>query len=126
MALRVPPVGDLNEEKIKGKAKAKGKGKEKKWWYCIDGDTSQTTNWKDWWLVFRLKKSVFRVGYGFTWVMVRSKLGSWIYFCSVFLFCFFLGGGAFLRLSLLILLLPFWFLLLFSSSFFSYGLLHQR
>ncbi|KAL8976235.1 MAG: hypothetical protein Q9205_007716, partial [Flavoplaca limonia] len=58
MALRVAPSVDP-------------KAKDKRWWYCIDGDTTKTTNWTDWWLVFRLKKSFFRVGYGLTWVMMK-------------------------------------------------------
>ncbi|KAI4224887.1 MAG: hypothetical protein L6R36_004339 [Xanthoria steineri] len=61
MALRVPPKRDPNQ-------------KEKTWWYCIDGDTSHTTNWTDWWLVFWLKKSFFRFGYGFTWLMIKARL----------------------------------------------------
>ncbi|KAL8884989.1 MAG: hypothetical protein Q9192_006727, partial [Flavoplaca navasiana] len=62
MALRVAPSPDP-------------KAKDKRWWYCIDGDTTQTTNWTDWWLVFRLKKGFFRVGYGFTWAMMKVGLG---------------------------------------------------
>lgn len=63
MALRVPPKRDPNH-------------KDKMWWYCIDGDTTYTTNWTDWWLVFRLKKGFFRFGYGFTWLMIKAKLGT--------------------------------------------------
>ena len=62
MALRISPGSDP-------------KAKDKKWWYCIDGDTTQTTNWTDWWLVFRLKKSFFRVGYGLTWAMMKVGIG---------------------------------------------------
>ncbi|KAL8871678.1 MAG: hypothetical protein Q9198_007362 [Flavoplaca austrocitrina] len=62
MALRVAPRLDP-------------KAKDKKWWYCIDGDTTQTTNWTDWWLVFRLKKSFFRFGYGITWAAMKVRLG---------------------------------------------------
>lgn len=47
--------------------------REKQWWYCIDGDTSKTTNWTDWWLVFRLKPGFFRFAYRFTWFM--DKIG---------------------------------------------------
>lgn len=69
MALRLPPTLHPGQ-------------KPKWWWYPIDGDVSQTTNRKDWWLVFRLKKGFFRFGYGFTWVMVKAGLGSLLPICS--------------------------------------------
>lgn len=80
MALRIPPKRDPNQ-------------KDKTWWYCIDGDTSHTTNWTDWWLVFRLKKGFFRFGYGFTWLMIKARLGmSHNFFPAFFFFCLCLSG----------------------------------
>ena len=44
------------------------RGDEKPWWYCIDGDTSKTTCWSDWWLVFRLKEKLWKVWCKVLWV----------------------------------------------------------
>ena len=47
---------------------------EKRWWYPCDGDVSKTNTVRDWWLVFRLKKSFWRLGYGFSWCVVHVGL----------------------------------------------------
>lgn len=47
---------------------------EKRWWYPCDGDVSKTNTVRDWWLVFRLGKSFWRFGYGFSWCMVQAGL----------------------------------------------------
>ena len=47
---------------------------DKRWWYPCDGDVSKTNSRGDWWLVLRLKKSFWRLGYGFSWVVCKAGL----------------------------------------------------
>lgn len=42
---------------------------DKKWWSAIDGDVAKTTNWGDWWLVFKPKEGFFDFAFRFTKVM---------------------------------------------------------
>lgn len=45
-------------------------GAEKKTWYCVlEGDTSQTTNWEDWWLVMRLQRWWWNFGLWMCWFL---------------------------------------------------------
>lgn len=50
------------------------KGDRRKWWFAFNGRTEWTTTWKDWWVVWRLKRGVWRGAKAVTWVGVRLGL----------------------------------------------------